>query len=98
MLLHFLLDGIEIMFVDYTVPLQAALSNTGLPKVNVIAADATSSGDQPEVDVSDEEFLQFDTSAVPVIVTLTKVSPLSSRLSCIKHRWFYLTCFMFLAC
>ncbi|KAL2927374.1 Exosome complex component RRP42 [Bienertia sinuspersici] len=53
--------------------IKAALSNTGIPKVNVIAADATSSGDQPEVDVSDEEFLQFDTSAVPVIVTLTKV-------------------------
>lgn len=53
--------------------IKAALSNTGIPKVNVIAADATSAGDQPEVDVSDEEFLQFDTSAVPVIVTLTKV-------------------------
>ncbi|XP_048494620.1 uncharacterized protein LOC104887169 isoform X2 [Beta vulgaris subsp. vulgaris] len=53
--------------------IKAALSNTGIPKVNVIAADATSAGDQPEVDVSDEEFLQFDTAAVPVIVTLTKV-------------------------
>nr|KAJ0221279.1 hypothetical protein LSAT_V11C200056710 [Lactuca sativa] len=27
---------------------------------------------QPEVDVSDEEFLQFDTTAIPVIVTLNK--------------------------
>lgn len=27
------------------------------------------------MDVSDEEFLQFDTSGVPVIVTLTKVTP-----------------------
>uniref|UniRef100_A0A7C9CGI3 Ribosomal RNA-processing protein 42 n=1 Tax=Opuntia streptacantha TaxID=393608 RepID=A0A7C9CGI3_OPUST len=53
--------------------IKAALSNTGIPKVNVIAADATSADDQPEVDVSDEEFLQFDTSTVPVIMTLTKV-------------------------
>lgn len=51
--------------------IKAALSNTGIPKVHV-AASAPSDG-QPEVDVSDEEFLQFDTSAVPVIVTLTKV-------------------------
>ncbi|XP_071700877.1 uncharacterized protein [Rutidosis leptorrhynchoides] len=48
--------------------IKAALSNTGIPKVNVASAD-----EQPEVDVSDEEFLQFDTTAVPVIVTLTKV-------------------------
>nr|GEX19238.1 exosome complex component RRP42-like [Tanacetum cinerariifolium] len=52
--------------------IKAALSNTGIPKVNVASA-ATSSDEQPEVDVSDEEFLQFDTTAVPVIVTLTKV-------------------------
>ncbi|GJS64701.1 exosome complex component RRP42 [Tanacetum coccineum] len=50
---------------------KAALSNTGIPKVNV--ASATPSDEQPKVDVSDEEFLQFDTTAVPVIVTLTKV-------------------------
>ncbi|MBA0697237.1 hypothetical protein Gohar_019876, partial [Gossypium harknessii] len=49
----------------------AALSNTGIPKVDV-AADATSD-EQPEVNISDEEFLQFDTSGIPVIVTLTKV-------------------------
>ncbi|KAJ8423361.1 hypothetical protein Cgig2_011622 [Carnegiea gigantea] len=53
--------------------IKAALSNTGVPKVNVIAADATSADNQPEVDVSDEEFLQFDTSTVPVIMTLIKV-------------------------
>jgi hypothetical protein len=29
--------------------------------------------EEHEVDVSDEEFLQFDTSSVPVIITLTKV-------------------------
>ncbi|XP_059654239.1 uncharacterized protein LOC132300952 [Cornus florida] len=49
---------------------KAALSNTGIPKVNVAGSV---SADEPEIDVSDEEFLQFDTSGVPVIVTLTKV-------------------------
>ncbi|OVA20159.1 Exoribonuclease [Macleaya cordata] len=51
--------------------IKAALSNTGIPKVNISAA--ASPEEQPEVDISDEEFLQFDTSGVPVIVTLTKV-------------------------
>ncbi|RHN78015.1 putative exosome complex component Rrp42, archaea, PNPase/RNase PH domain-containing protein [Medicago truncatula] len=51
--------------------IKAALSNTGIPSVKV-TADA-SSDEQPEVDVSDEEFLQFDTSGVPVIITLTKI-------------------------
>lgn len=49
--------------------IKVALSNTGIPKVNVVA----SVEDQLEVNVSDEEFLQFDTSEIPVIVTLTKV-------------------------
>ncbi|KAK6115390.1 hypothetical protein DH2020_007659 [Rehmannia glutinosa] len=43
--------------------IKAALSNTAIPKVQV-AANA-SSDEQPEVDVSDEEFLQFDTTGVP---------------------------------
>ncbi|CAB4274516.1 unnamed protein product [Prunus armeniaca] len=47
------------------------LDALGIPKVNVAAG--ASGDEQPEVDVSDEEFLQFDTSRVPVIVTLTKV-------------------------
>ncbi|XP_057775341.1 uncharacterized protein LOC130994312 [Salvia miltiorrhiza] len=47
------------------------LSDTAIPKVQV-SANAPSD-EQPEVDVSDEEFVQFDTSGVPVIVTLTKV-------------------------
>lgn len=47
------------------------MSDTGIPKVNVSLSAATD--EEPEVDVSDEEFLQFDTSSVPVIVTLTKV-------------------------
>ncbi|XP_058093469.1 uncharacterized protein LOC131239662 isoform X2 [Magnolia sinica] len=51
--------------------IKAALSNTGIPKVEVAQANA-SMDEQPEVDISDEEFLQFDTSGVPVIITLTK--------------------------
>ncbi|XP_077230158.1 3'-5'-exoribonuclease family protein [Tasmannia lanceolata] len=51
--------------------IKAALSNTGIPKVQV--AVGAGADDQPEVDVSDEDFLQFETSGVPVIVTLTKV-------------------------
>ncbi|KAK2411189.1 hypothetical protein P8452_71832 [Trifolium repens] len=51
--------------------IKAALSNTGIPKVQIAAG--ASSDEQPEVDVSDEEFMQFDTSGVPVIITLTKV-------------------------
>jgi hypothetical protein len=51
--------------------MQVALSDTGIPKVNVSVSAA--SDEEPEVDVSDEEFLQFDTSGVPVIITLTKV-------------------------
>ena len=47
------------------------MNNTCIPKVH-IAAEA-SGNEQPEVDVSDEEFLQFETSGVPAIVTLTKV-------------------------
>ncbi|KAH1206643.1 Exosome complex component RRP42 [Glycine max] len=46
-------------------------SGAGIPRVQVAAG--TSNDEHPEVDVSDEEFLQFDTSRVPVIVTLTKV-------------------------
>ncbi|KAG6437536.1 hypothetical protein SASPL_102455 [Salvia splendens] len=46
--------------------IKAALSNTAIPKVQV-SANAPSD-EHPEVDVSDEEFLQFDTSGVPVIV------------------------------
>ena len=52
--------------------LQAALTNTAIPKVQVSAEVADD--EQPEIDISDEEYQQFDTSSVPVIVTLTKVS------------------------
>ncbi|WOL03455.1 exosome complex component RRP42 [Canna indica] len=51
--------------------IKVALCNTGIPKTTVNLG--ASPNDQPDVDVSDEEFLQFDTSGVPVIVTLTKV-------------------------
>ncbi|KAL5705108.1 hypothetical protein ACHQM5_023452 [Ranunculus cassubicifolius] len=51
--------------------IKAALSNTGIPKVNV-SVDA-SADEEPEVDISNDEFLQFDTSGFPVIVTLTKI-------------------------
>jgi exosome complex component RRP42 len=54
--------------------MKAALSNTGIPRVNVAAG--ASGDEQPELDISDEEFLQFDTSDIPVIVTLTKVTKL----------------------
>lgn len=50
---------------------KVALSDTGIPKVSVDPAAAQD--EQPEIDVSGEEFLQFDTSGVPVIITLTKV-------------------------
>ncbi|GER53090.1 60S ribosomal protein L32 [Striga asiatica] len=45
--------------------IKAALSNTVILKVQV-AVNAPSD-EQPEVDLSDEEFLQFDTSGVPVV-------------------------------
>ncbi|KAL5540240.1 hypothetical protein UlMin_044480 [Ulmus minor] len=51
--------------------IKAALSNTGIPRVQV--ASNASGDEEPEVDVSDEEFMQFDTSGIPAIVTLTKV-------------------------
>nr|KAJ0188655.1 hypothetical protein LSAT_V11C900501560 [Lactuca sativa] len=40
----------------------------------VIVASTAPFDKQPGVDVSEEEFLQFDTTAIPVIVTLNKVS------------------------
>ncbi|KAL6565538.1 hypothetical protein OROHE_004593 [Orobanche hederae] len=68
---------------------KAALSNTAIPKVQV-AANAPSD-EQPEVDVSNEEFLQFDTSGVPVIITLTKGVPLVELMD-IAHviKYFYI--------
>ncbi|PIN11076.1 Exosomal 3'-5' exoribonuclease complex, subunit Rrp42 [Handroanthus impetiginosus] len=51
--------------------IKAALANTAIPKAQVAASALPD--DEPEIDVSDEEFLQFDTTSVPVIITLTKV-------------------------
>ncbi|KAK6131213.1 hypothetical protein DH2020_035043 [Rehmannia glutinosa] len=63
--------------------IKAALSNTAIPKVQV-AANA-SSDEQPEVDVSDEEFLQFDTTGVGrhyiVDATTEEESQMSSAIS-----------------
>ncbi|KAG7022551.1 Exosome complex component RRP42, partial [Cucurbita argyrosperma subsp. argyrosperma] len=67
--------GGEELATELSVALEQCLlggkSGAGIPKVNVSVE--ASANEQPEVDVSDEEFLQFDTSGVPVIVTLTKV-------------------------
>ncbi|XP_042499482.1 putative exosome complex exonuclease RRP42 isoform X2 [Macadamia integrifolia] len=52
--------------------IKAALNNTCIPKVYITTA-ASADDEKPEIDISDEEFLQFDTSGIPVIVTLTKV-------------------------
>ncbi|CAN1280203.1 Putative exosome complex exonuclease RRP42 [Linum perenne] len=52
--------------------IKATLANTAIPRVNVSAKAA--GDEQPVVDISDEELLQFDTSAVPLIIKLTKMS------------------------
>lgn len=59
------------------------MSNTGIPKVTVNLG--ASPNDQPDVDVSDEEFLQFDTSGVPVVVTLTKVREIVAMVTTLVH-------------
>ncbi|CAN6458389.1 unnamed protein product [Victoria cruziana] len=64
-------SGTGRSFNDRKYKFLAALSNTGIPKVEV-TYDA-STDDQPEVDISDEDFSHLDTSGIPVIVTLTKV-------------------------
>lgn len=53
---------------------KAALSNTDLPKVEVVSSTATD--EEPELDVNDEDTTPLDTSSVPTIITLTKVSSL----------------------
>jgi exosome complex component RRP42 len=68
--------------------LQVALSDTGIPKVNV-SLNAETDG-EPEFDISDEDILQFDTSSVSVIVILTKVCvfifPLSNFYASVPRR------------
>ncbi|XP_006848982.2 exosome complex component RRP42 [Amborella trichopoda] len=53
------------------IAIKAALSNTGIPKVE--AMPGTSAEEEPEIDISDDEFTRLDSSKVPIIVTLTKV-------------------------
>lgn len=53
------------------IAIKAALSNTGIPKVEVVPA--ASPDQQADINISDDEFSYLDTSGVPVIVTLTKV-------------------------
>ncbi|MCO5605604.1 hypothetical protein L7F22_059787 [Adiantum nelumboides] len=52
---------------------QAALSNTGIPKVEVTSAAAAEQEADFEISDNPDDFSQFDTSHVPVIITLTKV-------------------------
>ncbi|KAF8726390.1 hypothetical protein HU200_019854 [Digitaria exilis] len=52
--------------------IKVALSDTGIPKVNVSLSAAND--EEPEVDVSDEEFLQFDTSRLDPSVIFDMIS------------------------
>ncbi|KAL3679902.1 hypothetical protein R1sor_022858 [Riccia sorocarpa] len=56
-----------------SIAMKAALSNCGLPKVDIISG--TSPEEEPDYELSGnpEEFSRLETSLVPVIVTLTKV-------------------------
>lgn len=59
------------MSSKYHCDVQAALTNTALPKVEIVAGET---GDEdPEFEVDDEESSHLDTSNVPTIITLTKV-------------------------
>jgi exosome complex component RRP42 len=52
------------------------MSNTGIPKVEV--TNGSTGENEADFEISDnpDEFSRLDTSGVPVIVTLTKVSTL----------------------
>lgn len=54
-----------------SIAVKAALRNTGLPKVEVVAGGAED--EDPEIEVDDEESSQLYVSNAPVIITLTKV-------------------------
>ncbi|KAH7533550.1 hypothetical protein FEM48_Zijuj04G0143000 [Ziziphus jujuba var. spinosa] len=49
----------------------ATYVDCSIPRVNVAAG--ASGDEEPEVDISDEKILQFDTPGIPVIITFTKV-------------------------
>lgn len=55
------------------IAVKAALSDTGIPKVEVTSAAAP--GQEADFEISDnpDDFSKFDTSRVPIIITLTKV-------------------------
>ncbi|CAM6092665.1 unnamed protein product [Calypogeia fissa] len=56
-----------------SIAIKAALANSGLPKVEITGG--TSADDEADFELSDnpEDFLQLDTSRVPLVITLTKV-------------------------
>lgn len=55
------------------IAIKAAMSNTGIPKVEVTSAATSEQEADFEISDNPDEFSQLDTSGVPVIVTLTKV-------------------------
>jgi hypothetical protein len=76
---------------------QAALSNTRIPKVEVLAGEGDEEGEL-ELNDDPDECARVSTADVPVIVTLTKVSDNAHTSSQCFHRmqakgvlWFPLT-------
>lgn len=55
------------------IAIKAAMSNTGIPKVEITNSATNEAAAEFEVNDNPDEFSQLDTSRVPVIVTLTKV-------------------------
>ncbi|KAH7284675.1 hypothetical protein KP509_34G066100 [Ceratopteris richardii] len=55
------------------IAVKAALSNTGIPKVEVTSAAAAEQEADFEISDNPDDFSGFDVSHVPVIITLTKV-------------------------
>lgn len=49
------------------------MSNTGIPKVEVTSAATSEQEADFEISDNPDDFSQFDSSGVPVIITLTKV-------------------------
>lgn len=49
------------------------MSNTGIPKVELTSAATSEQEADFEISDNPDDFSQFDSSGVPVIITLTKV-------------------------
>lgn len=49
------------------------MSNTGIPKVEVTSAATSELEADFEISDNPDDFSQFDSSGIPVIITLTKV-------------------------